>query len=60
MEFSIEKPANLTPEHRRLLGQLAKVLRFRELFVNNTEYRAGGARSGAIAGCAPTGMPSSR
>ena len=40
MEFSIEKPANLTPEHRRLLGQLAKVLRFRELFVNNTEYRA--------------------
>ena len=40
MEFSIEKPANLTAEHRRLLGQLAKVLRFRELFVNNTEYRA--------------------
>lgn len=40
MEFSIEKPANLTPEHRRLLGQLAKVLRFRELFVNNTEYRS--------------------
>ncbi len=39
MEFSIEKPTNLTPEHRRLLGQLAKVLRFRELFVNNTEYR---------------------
>ena len=39
MEFSIEKPANLTQEHRRLLGQLAKVLRFRELFVNNTEYR---------------------
>lgn len=40
MEFSIEKPANLTPEHQRLLGQLAKVLRFRELFVNNTEYRS--------------------
>ncbi len=39
MEFSIEKPTNLTPEHRRMLGQLAKVLRFRELFVNNTEYR---------------------
>ncbi len=39
MEFSLEKPSNLTPEHRRLLGQLAKVLRFRELFVNNTEYR---------------------
>jgi len=39
MEFSIEKPTNLTPEHRRLLGKLAKVLRFRELFVNNTEYR---------------------
>lgn len=39
MEFSIEKPGNLTGEHRRLLSQLAKVLRFRELFVNNTEYR---------------------
>jgi len=39
MEFSVDKPANLTLEHRRLLGQLAKVLRFRELFVNNTEYR---------------------
>lgn len=39
MEFSIEKPTNLTPEHRSLLGKLAKVLRFRELFVNNTEYR---------------------
>lgn len=40
MEFSIDKPAQLTTEHRRLLSQLAKVLRFRELFVNNTEYRA--------------------
>lgn len=40
MEFSMLKPANLTAEHRRLLSQLAKVLRFRELFVNNTEYRA--------------------
>lgn len=40
MEFSIEKPTNLTTEHRRLLSQLAKVMRFRELFVNNTEYRA--------------------
>ncbi len=39
MEFSIEKPANLTPEHQRMLSKLAKVLRFRELFVNNTEYR---------------------
>jgi len=39
MEFSIEKPTNLTPEHRNLLGKLAKVLRFRELFVNNIEYR---------------------
>jgi len=39
MEFSIEKPTNLTPEHRSLLGKLAKVLRFRELFVNNIEYR---------------------
>jgi len=39
MEFSVDKPANLTIEHRRLLGQLAKVLRFRELFVTNTEYR---------------------
>ncbi len=40
MEFSVSKPANLTQEHRRLLSQLAKVMRFRELFVNNTEYRA--------------------
>ncbi len=40
MEFSIEKPANLNTEHKRHLSQLAKVLRFRELFVNNTEYRA--------------------
>lgn len=39
MEFSIEKPTNLTPEHRNKLGKLAKVLRFRELFVNNIEYR---------------------
>ncbi len=39
MEFSIEKPTSLTPEHRSLLGKLAKVLRFRELFVNNVEYR---------------------
>lgn len=40
MEFSTLKLANLTTEHKRLLSQLAKVLRFRELFVNNTEYRA--------------------
>lgn len=40
MEFSTKKHANLTAEHRRSLSQLAKVLRFRELFVNNTEYRA--------------------
>ncbi len=40
MEFSIEKPTNLTSDHKRHLGQLAKVLRFRELFVNNTEYRS--------------------
>ena len=39
MEFSINKTAHLTDEHRRLLSQLAKVMRFRELFVNNTEYR---------------------
>jgi len=39
MEFSVEKPTNLTTEHRQLLGKLAKVLRFRELFVNNVEYR---------------------
>ncbi len=39
MEFSVDKPANLTVEHRRLLSQLAKVLRFRELFVTNSEYR---------------------
>ena len=40
MEFSIEKPTNLNTDHKRHLGQLAKVLRFRELFVNNTEYRS--------------------
>ena len=40
MEFSLKKTAHLTDEHRRLLSQLAKVMRFRELFVNNTEYRA--------------------
>lgn len=40
MEFSIEKTSNLTADHRRMLSQLVKVLRFRELFVNNTEYRS--------------------
>jgi len=40
MEFSTKKPANLTADHRRALSQLTKVLRFRELFVNNVEYRA--------------------
>ncbi|MFK7996142.1 MAG: DUF4011 domain-containing protein [Granulosicoccus sp.] len=40
MEFSTRKAAHLTAEHRRSLSQLAKVLRFRELFVNNVEYRA--------------------
>ena len=40
MEFSTKKPANLTADHRRSLSQLAKVLRFRELFVNNVEYRS--------------------
>lgn len=39
MDFSREKPAHIEDEHRRRLIQLAKVLRFRELFVNNTEYR---------------------
>jgi len=39
MEFSVDKPASLTTEHRRQLSQLAKVLRFRELFVTNSEYR---------------------
>jgi hypothetical protein len=39
MEFSIEKTSHLTVDHRRMLSQLVKVLRFRELFVNNTEYR---------------------
>ncbi|MBX2837476.1 MAG: DUF4011 domain-containing protein [Gammaproteobacteria bacterium] len=39
MDFSVEAPTTLTTEHRRQLGQLAKVMRFRELFVNNTEYR---------------------
>lgn len=40
LEFSKDKPNNLSLEHRRNLAQLAKVMRFRELFVNNVEYRA--------------------
>lgn len=39
MEFSLVKPAQIDGAHLRSLGQLARVLRFRELFVNNTEYR---------------------
>lgn len=39
MNFSLDKPASLSDEHRRLLTKLVKVIRFRELFVNNTEYR---------------------
>ena len=39
MELSIEKPTTLTDVHRRQLNKLVKVLRFRELFVNNSEYR---------------------
>ncbi len=39
LDFSKDKPNNLTMEHRRNLSQLAKVMRFRELFVNNVEYR---------------------
>ncbi|MBX2884468.1 MAG: DUF4011 domain-containing protein [Granulosicoccus sp.] len=40
MEFSKHKPKVLATEDKRSLAQLAKVLRFRELFVNNAEYRA--------------------
>ena len=39
MDFSTDKPTTLSVEHRKLLAKLVKVLRFRELFVNNTEYR---------------------
>ncbi len=39
MDFSRERPAHIEQEHTLRLKQLAKVLRFRELFVNNTEYR---------------------
>lgn len=39
MQFSRTNVASVDPSHRRNLMQLAKVLRFRELFVNNTEYR---------------------
>jgi len=39
MDISTEKPTTLSNEHKRLLNKLVKVLRFRELFVNNTEYR---------------------
>jgi len=40
MEFCVVKQGNFTANHKRMLSQLVKVLRFRELFVNNTEYRA--------------------
>ncbi len=39
MELSIDKPTTLTDFHKRQLNKLVKVLRFRELFVNNSEYR---------------------
>ena len=39
MEFSTVRGAHVDDSHLRSLGQLARVLRFRELFVNNTEYR---------------------
>ncbi|PID62343.1 MAG: hypothetical protein CSB44_04445 [Gammaproteobacteria bacterium] len=38
-DFCIEKPGELDEQHRDELRQLARLLRFRELFVNNTEYR---------------------
>lgn len=37
--FSTDRPTTLSEDHKRLLNKLVKVLRFRELFVNNTEYR---------------------
>lgn len=39
MNFSTDRPTTLSEDHKRLLNKLVKVLRFRELFVNNTEYR---------------------
>ena len=39
MEFSTVAGAHVDEAQLRSLGQLARVLRFRELFVNNTEYR---------------------
>ena len=39
MELSMDKPTTLTDFHKRQLNKLVKVLRFRELFVNNSEYR---------------------
>jgi len=39
MDFSTEKPTTLSADHKRMLAKLVKVLRFRELFVNNSEYR---------------------
>ena len=39
MEFSTRHSAHVDDAQLRSLGQLARVLRFRELFVNNTEYR---------------------
>lgn len=39
MELSLDKPTTLTDFHKRQLNKLVKVLRFRELFVNNSEYR---------------------
>ena len=39
MEFCLDKPTQVTAVHLQRLQQLAKLLRFRELFVNNAEYR---------------------
>ncbi len=39
MEFNIDKPTQVDAEHLERLRALAKLLRFRELFINNPEYR---------------------
>lgn len=40
LEFCVNKSNSLDVEHHQQLSQLAKVLRFRELFVNNVDYRS--------------------
>lgn len=39
MEFSVDKPTQVDAEHLDRLREVIKLLRFRELFIHNPEYR---------------------